>query len=62
MRDRATGERKEYFVTGDQPEITEMPLNWTHNIENIGDSEMKLIVWTNEIFNPEDPDTFREEV
>jgi UDP-2-acetamido-2,6-beta-L-arabino-hexul-4-ose reductase len=62
MRDRVSGERKEYVVSGGEPETIEMPLNWTHNIENIGDTEMKLIVWTNEIFDPKDPDTFKEEV
>lgn len=62
MRNRDSGEIKEYIVSGDQPEILEMPLNWTHNIENIGDQKMKLIVWTNEIFDPNDPDTYKEKV
>jgi UDP-2-acetamido-2,6-beta-L-arabino-hexul-4-ose reductase len=62
MRSKETGERKEYVVSGLEPETVEMPINWVHNIENIGDTEMKLVVWTNEIYNPDDPDTFREEV
>ena len=62
MRDRESGETKEYMVRGDEPETVEMPLNWTHNIENIGEKEMKLIVWTNEVFDPNDPDTYKEEV
>ena len=62
MRDRKSGETKEYAVSGDEPEVVEMPLNWVHNIENIGDTEMKLIVWANEIYDPKDPDTFAEEV
>lgn len=62
MRDRESGEKKEYIVSGKEPEIVEMPLNWVHKIENIGDGEMKLIVWTNEIFDLNDPDTFKEEV
>lgn len=62
LRNRETNEIEEYIVSGDKPEIVEMKINWTHNIENIGDNEMKLLVWVNEVFNPEDPDTFTEEV
>jgi len=62
LRNRKTNEIKEYSVSGDRPEIVEMTLNWTHNIKNVGENEMKLLVWINEVFNPEDPDTFAEEV
>jgi|SRR3989344_2003175 len=62
LRNRATGEMEEYMVTGTKPETVEMKINWTHNIQNIGGTEMKLLVWVNEVFNPEDPDTFSEEV
>lgn len=62
LRNRETNEIKEYVVSGDVPKIVEMTLNWTHNIQNIGGGEMKLLVWSNEVFNPDDPDTFAEEV
>jgi UDP-2-acetamido-2,6-beta-L-arabino-hexul-4-ose reductase len=62
LRNRETNEIEEHIVLGDNPEIVEMKPNWTHNIENIGEKEMKLLVWVNEVFNPEDPDTFSEEV
>lgn len=62
LRDRDSGKIKEHIVTGQELEVVEMPINWTHSIENIGENEMKLIVWTNEVFNPNDPDTFKEEV
>lgn len=62
LRNRETNETKEYVVSGDAPKIVEMTVNWTHNIQNIGDGEMKLLVWSNEVFNPDDPDTFAEEV
>jgi len=39
-----------------------MKPNWTHNIENIGEKEMKLLAWVNEVFNPEDSDTYEEQV
>ncbi len=62
LKNRETGEIKETEVSGGKPEVVEMPVNWTHNIKNIGENEMKLLVWVNEIFNPEDPDTFAEKV
>lgn len=62
LRNRETGKIKEYRVLGDKPEIIDMPIHWTHNITNVGDNEMKLIVWVNEIFDPKDPDTYREKV
>lgn len=62
LRNRDTNEMKEYIVSGEAPEIVEMTINWTHNIQNIGDKEMKLLVWANEVFNIDDSDTFAEEV
>lgn len=62
LRNRETGEIKEHDVSGGNPEIVEMTINWTHNIKNIGDQEMKLMIWISEVFDPADPDTYREEV
>lgn len=62
LRNRETGEVEEFNVSGSVPEVVEMPINWTHNIENTGDNEMRLIVWVNEVFDPDNPDTFPEEV
>jgi len=62
LRNRKTNEIKEYKVSGSSPEVVEMLIGWTHNIKNTGENEMKLIVWVNEVFNPEDTDTFYEEV
>ena len=52
----------EYNVSGDAPSWVEMPIYYTHNISNIGESELVTLFWINEHFNPEDPDTFYEEV
>jgi len=62
LRNRKTNERKEFTLSGQKPQVIEMPINWTHNVKNIGNTEMKLLVWTNEIFDPNNPDTFSEEV
>ncbi len=62
QRNRKTNEIEEKIVSGASPELIEMKLNWTHNIQNIGNDEAKLLIWISEIYNPNDPDTFFEEV
>ena len=51
-----------YEVSGDKPAFIDMPIYYTHNIKNIGEEELLTIFWINELFNPEDPDTYFEEV
>jgi UDP-2-acetamido-2,6-beta-L-arabino-hexul-4-ose reductase len=52
----------EYFVSGDKLEVVDIPTGYTHNIENLGNSDMITIMWANEYFVPEKPDTFFMEV
>ncbi len=64
IRFRKIGEEKvyEYYVSGDKIEVVDIPTGYTHNIENLGDTDMVTFMWANECFNPEKPDTFFEEV
>ncbi|CAM3923477.1 capsular polysaccharide biosynthesis protein CapF [Mesobacillus zeae] len=52
----------EYFVSGEKLEVVDIPTGYTHNIENLGDTDMVTIMWANEFFDPEKPDTFYLEV
>lgn len=52
----------EYKVSGDKLEVVDIPTGYTHNIENIGTTDMVTIMWANECFNPDKPDTYFEEV
>lgn len=52
----------EYKVSGEKIEVVDIPCGYTHNIENVGDTDMVTIMWANEIFNPEKPDTYYMEV
>jgi len=52
-----TGETYECFTRGSSPEIIETIPGWAHDITNVGDDKMIVLLWANEIFNPEDPDT-----
>ena len=52
----------EYRVSGDNPVFIDMPIWYTHNITNIGNDDMITLFWSNEIFDPNDADTYYEEV
>ncbi len=64
IRFRKIDEEKvyEYFVSGDKLEVVDIPTGYTHNIENLGDTDMVTVMWCNECFNPDKPDTYFEEV
>ena len=48
----------EYRVSGEKLEVVDIPPGYTHNISNTGDSDMVTVMWANEKFNPENPDTY----
>lgn len=52
----------EYFVSGDKLQVVDIPTGYTHNIENLGDTDMITIMWANELFDPEKMDTYFLEV
>jgi UDP-2-acetamido-2,6-beta-L-arabino-hexul-4-ose reductase len=52
----------EYKVSGNDLQIVDIPPGYTHSIENIGDKELIVLFWANELFNPESPDTYPLEV
>ena len=58
-----TGETVEFEVSGEKIEAVHMIPGWTHNIINLSETENLVTVMTcNEIFNPNRPDTFHEDV
>ncbi len=62
LRKIGTDEVLNFFLDGNEPSYVDMPVWYTHNITNIGDDELYTQFWINEWFNPEDGDTFFEEV
>lgn len=46
-----------YYVSGDKLEVVDIPPGYTHNIENIGEQDLITIMWANEIYDPDNPDT-----
>ena len=47
-----------YYVSGDDLEVVDIPPGYIHSIENLGDEEMIVLFWANQIFDPEKPDTY----
>lgn len=62
FRHIATGEGHEIIVDGSEGRIVETIPGWTHNITNIGDGEMVVMLWANEIFDRARPDTIAMKV
>ncbi len=64
IRLRKVGSDKivEYRVSGKKLEVIDIPCGFTHSIANIGDDDMATVMWVNEVFDPENGDTFYEEV
>ncbi len=52
----------EYKVSGDKLKVVDIPPGYTHNIENVGKTDMVTVMWANEPFDPENPDTYYLEV
>lgn len=56
---------KEYYelvVTDENPTIVDTIPGWTHDITNIGENELIVMLWANEVFNRELPDTIAAEI
>ena len=53
-----TGEYYELRTSGDEARIVETVPGWTHDITNVGEDEMIVMLWANEIFDREKPDTY----
>lgn len=62
FRHIVTNEIISYEVSDKKMEIVEMIPGYTHNIKNTGNEEMILILWANETFDQNNPDTYFLEV
>ena len=58
FRHIVSGEFYELFTDGVKPVIVETVPGWTHDITNVGEGEMIVMLWANEIFDREHPDTY----
>lgn len=52
----------DYYVSGDKLEVVDIPTGYTHNIINVGETDLVTIMWANECFDANNPDTKYKEV
>lgn len=57
FRHIVTGETCELITDGEKPEVVETIPGWSHDITNVGSNEMIVMLWANEIFDRQHPDT-----
>ncbi len=62
MRKIGESEVYTYDVSGEKLQVVDIPTGYTHNIENVGDTPLVTLMWANEAFNPDKPDTYFEKV
>jgi UDP-2-acetamido-2,6-beta-L-arabino-hexul-4-ose reductase len=62
LRKIGTDEVLDFYLDGNEPSYVDMPIWYTHNIKNIGDEVLYTNFWINEFFDPNDPDTYFENV
>lgn len=64
IRFRKIDEEKivEYSVSGDKLQVVDIPVGYTHNIENVGSEDLVTVMWANEKFDAQNPDTYFMEV
>lgn len=62
MRHILTGEVHEIRTSGSSPVVVETVPGWTHDITNVGEDTLISMLWANEIFDRDRPDTIAEKV
>jgi UDP-2-acetamido-2,6-beta-L-arabino-hexul-4-ose reductase len=58
FRHMQTGQTHELHTSSDKPQIVETVPGWTHDITNTGPDEMVVMLWANEVFDRNRPDTY----
>lgn len=62
FRHLLTDEQFELTTTGDKPQVVDTIPGWTHDITNVGTDEMVVMLWANENFDRQNPDTVASKV
>ena len=57
FRNLASGQTHELTTRGGEARIVESVPGWAHNITNVGDEELIVMLWANEVFDRARPDT-----
>ena len=57
FRQILTGETFQLETSATSPQVVDTVPGWSHDITNVGDEELIVMLWANEVFNPQKPDT-----
>jgi UDP-2-acetamido-2,6-beta-L-arabino-hexul-4-ose reductase len=52
----------EYPVSGHEFRVVDIPPGYAHSIENVGETDLFVLFWANEVFDPQQPDAIYESV
>lgn len=58
LKNILSGITHEFSVSSETLEVINIPAGYSHNIENTGDTDMVVIIWCNEVFDRDNPDTY----
>jgi UDP-2-acetamido-2,6-beta-L-arabino-hexul-4-ose reductase len=62
LRKLFTEEIIKYDISDQKLEIVDIPEGYTHSIENVGEDDAIVLMWSNQVYDINKPDTFVEEV
>ena len=62
FRHLLTNEFYEQYTSGEKPTVVDTIPGWAHDITNVGDDEMVVMLWANENFDRQKPDTVAHRV
>jgi len=62
FRNIITDEIFEIFITGNEFRVVDTIPGWVHEITNVGEEEIIVMLWANEVFNQDFPDTIKAKV
>lgn len=62
FRHLLTNELIEIKTSGEKPQVVDTIPGWSHDITNVGSDEMVVMLWANENFDPQKPDTVASKV
>ena len=57
-----SGECYNLITKGGDPKVVETIPGWINDVKNIGDEELIVMLWANEVFNPKLPDTINKKM
>jgi UDP-2-acetamido-2,6-beta-L-arabino-hexul-4-ose reductase len=62
FRNMATGDTHEITVRDSVPEVVESIPGWCHDVTNLSDGELVVMLWSSEVFDRARPDTYNSKI